>query len=123
MMLHMPRAAAQSLYADVNLGWLCKVVWVARHKHIGDAFFDVDAARFLLGQLQHSRGKQVRRYTCLLLMCELCCLHTLRAARAGSRTVSQTCYATTCPGELRRHRYRVADMCVAARCRGCSEGD
>lgn len=82
-MLYMLRAAAHSLYADVDLGWLCKVVWVARHKHIGDAFFDVDAARFLLKQLQHSRSKQVRCYICLLLMCVLCCLHALRAAGAG----------------------------------------
>jgi hypothetical protein len=37
-------------------------VWVARHRHIGDAFFDVDAARFLLEQLQHSRGEQVRSH-------------------------------------------------------------
>ncbi len=39
---------------------LAQVVWIARHRHIGDAFFDVDAAQFLLEQLHSSRGEQVR---------------------------------------------------------------
>jgi hypothetical protein len=29
-----------------------QVVWVARHSHIGDAFFDLDAAEFLLDELK-----------------------------------------------------------------------
>ena len=37
-----------------------QVVWIARHRHIGDAFFDADAAQFLQEQLQSSRGEQVR---------------------------------------------------------------
>jgi hypothetical protein len=32
------------------------VVWVLRHGHIGDAFFDADAAEFLLGELQWRRA-------------------------------------------------------------------
>lgn len=32
------------------------VTWIVRHGHIGDAFFDVDAAQFLLEELQHGRG-------------------------------------------------------------------
>lgn len=34
------------------------VTWVLKHGHIGDAFFDVDAAEFLLQQLQHQRQAQ-----------------------------------------------------------------
>ncbi len=30
---------------------LVQVVWAVKHKHIGDAFFDLDAAAFLCGQL------------------------------------------------------------------------
>ena len=37
-----------------------QVVWIARHRYIGDAFFDADAAEFLRKQLQASREKQVR---------------------------------------------------------------
>ena len=37
-----------------------QVVWIARHRHIGDAFFDADAAQFLQEQLHYSRGEQVR---------------------------------------------------------------
>lgn len=37
-----------------------QVVWIARRRHIGDAFFDADAAQFLREQLQASREKQVR---------------------------------------------------------------
>ncbi len=29
-----------------------QVVWVARHSHIGDAFFDLDAAEYLLNELR-----------------------------------------------------------------------
>lgn len=29
-----------------------QVVWVARHSHIGDAFFDLDAAEYLLDELR-----------------------------------------------------------------------
>jgi hypothetical protein len=29
-----------------------------KHEHIGDAFFDVDAAEFLLGELQHQQQQQ-----------------------------------------------------------------
>ena len=39
-----------------------QVVWIARHRHIGDAFFDADAAQFLREQLQASRGELVRSY-------------------------------------------------------------
>ncbi|CAL5219619.1 g1491 [Coccomyxa viridis] len=35
-----------------------EVVWIARRRHIGDAFFDADAAQFLREQLQASREKQ-----------------------------------------------------------------
>ena len=31
------------------------ITWVVKHGHIGDAFFDLDAAQFLLEELQHSR--------------------------------------------------------------------
>lgn len=31
------------------------VTWIVRHGHIGDAFFDVDAAKFLLEELQQAR--------------------------------------------------------------------
>lgn len=33
------------------------VTWVVRHGHIGDAFFDLDAAQFLLEELQHARKR------------------------------------------------------------------
>jgi hypothetical protein len=33
-----------------------QVVWVVRHGEIGDAFFDLDAAQFLLARLTHWRG-------------------------------------------------------------------
>ena len=45
------------------MGCMAQVVWVVRHGEIGDAFFDFDAARFLLGQLgrrceaPHAAGK------------------------------------------------------------------
>jgi len=32
------------------------ITWVVRHGHIGDAFFDIDAAHFLLEQLQRNRS-------------------------------------------------------------------
>jgi len=35
-----------------------EVVWIMKHQHIGDAFFDVDAAEFLLGELQHQQPVQ-----------------------------------------------------------------
>lgn len=35
-----------------------EVVWVLKHGHIGDAFFDVDAAEFLLAELQHQQLTQ-----------------------------------------------------------------
>ncbi len=31
---------------------MMQVVWVARHSHIGDAFFDRDAADYLLSELK-----------------------------------------------------------------------
>ncbi|PRW57580.1 pyridine nucleotide-disulfide oxidoreductase domain-containing 1 [Chlorella sorokiniana] len=31
------------------------VTWVMKHAHIGDAYFDLDAAQFLLEELQHQR--------------------------------------------------------------------
>ncbi|KAH7623760.1 putative Pyridine nucleotide-disulfide oxidoreductase domain-containing protein 1 [Nannochloris sp. 'desiccata'] len=38
------------------------VTWVIRHGHIGDAFFDLDAAQFLLEELQHARkGTSVQK--------------------------------------------------------------
>eukprot|EP01024_Parvocaulis_polyphysoides_P057179 TRINITY_DN6072_c2_g1_i2.p1 TRINITY_DN6072_c2_g1~~TRINITY_DN6072_c2_g1_i2.p1 ORF type:complete len:495 (-),score=102.85 TRINITY_DN6072_c2_g1_i2:217-1701(-) len=36
----------------------CEVIWVLKHRHIGDAFFDIDAAQFLLDRL-NSNQKQV----------------------------------------------------------------
>lgn len=35
-----------------------QVVWVLKHGHIGDAFFDIDAARFLLQELQYQQHQQ-----------------------------------------------------------------
>ena len=31
---------------------LLQIIWVMKHSHIGDAFFDRDAAEYLLGQLR-----------------------------------------------------------------------
>lgn len=31
-----------------------------KHEHIGDAFFDADAAEFLLGELQHQQRQQLQ---------------------------------------------------------------
>ncbi len=40
------------------------ITWVIRHGHIGDAFFDLDAAQFLLEELQHARkGASVKKST------------------------------------------------------------
>lgn len=36
-----------------------ETVWAVRNQHIGDAFFDVDAARFLLQHLQSTAQKVV----------------------------------------------------------------
>eukprot|EP01026_Neomeris_dumetosa_P019331 TRINITY_DN17796_c0_g2_i5.p1 TRINITY_DN17796_c0_g2~~TRINITY_DN17796_c0_g2_i5.p1 ORF type:complete len:506 (+),score=83.99 TRINITY_DN17796_c0_g2_i5:87-1604(+) len=36
----------------------CEVIWVLKHRHIGDAFFDVDAAQFLLDQLNKCQTSQ-----------------------------------------------------------------
>ncbi|WIA12757.1 hypothetical protein OEZ85_006392 [Tetradesmus obliquus] len=38
-----------------------EVVWVLKHGHIGDAFFDEDAAQFLLGVLQQQQQQQQPR--------------------------------------------------------------
>jgi hypothetical protein len=35
-----------------------------KHQHIGDAFFDVDAAEFLLGELQHQQQQQQPEAQC-----------------------------------------------------------
>jgi hypothetical protein len=35
-----------------------EVVWVLKHEHIGDAFFDIDAAEFLLGVMQQQQQQQ-----------------------------------------------------------------
>lgn len=32
------------------------MIWVVRHSHIGDAFFDLDAADYLLDELKSSEG-------------------------------------------------------------------
>ena len=39
------------------------MVWVLKHGHIGDAFFDVDAAQFLLDELvkKSSKGREDHR--------------------------------------------------------------
>ena len=38
-----------------------QVVWVMKQEHIGDAFFDLDAAAFLLMQLDHAKPQQARQ--------------------------------------------------------------
>eukprot|EP01025_Chloroclados_australasicus_P019666 TRINITY_DN2073_c1_g1_i2.p1 TRINITY_DN2073_c1_g1~~TRINITY_DN2073_c1_g1_i2.p1 ORF type:complete len:516 (+),score=81.64 TRINITY_DN2073_c1_g1_i2:225-1550(+) len=35
----------------------CEVIWVLKHRHIGDAFFDVDAAQFLLNHLNTKQNQ------------------------------------------------------------------
>lgn len=35
-----------------------EIVWVLRHGHIGDAFFDLDAAQFLLEEMQTQRARE-----------------------------------------------------------------
>ncbi len=35
-----------------SLSAFLQIIWVMRHSHIGDAFFDRDAAEYLLGQLR-----------------------------------------------------------------------
>lgn len=34
-----------------------QIVWVVRHQHIGDAFFDVDAAQYLLSEIDAHRAR------------------------------------------------------------------
>ena len=46
---------------------MCKVVWVTRHSAVGDAFFDVDAAQFLLKELQEQDGSAAK-----VLACPIC---------------------------------------------------
>lgn len=38
--------------------WRWQIVWAVKHGHIGDAFFDLDAAAFLLRELQYERTQQ-----------------------------------------------------------------
>lgn len=37
------------------------VTWIMRHAHIGDAYFDLDAAQFLLEELQQQREQQAQQ--------------------------------------------------------------
>ena len=76
------------IHADAAHDGLSQVVWIARHRHIGDAFFDADAAQFLREQLQCSRGEQVR-----------CCAHVCSV-------VGTTLVCGMCQSLLRSHRVR-----------------
>eukprot|EP01023_Acetabularia_acetabulum_P061912 TRINITY_DN7535_c0_g1_i2.p1 TRINITY_DN7535_c0_g1~~TRINITY_DN7535_c0_g1_i2.p1 ORF type:complete len:429 (-),score=89.81 TRINITY_DN7535_c0_g1_i2:405-1658(-) len=38
----------------------CEVIWVLKHRHIGDAFFDIDAAQFLLDRINQNQKSQTQ---------------------------------------------------------------
>ncbi len=76
------------------------VTWVVKHGHIGDAFFDLDAAQFLLEELQHARkGSRI---------------HTTSTATAATTSTEQVSEEEPSPQiqQLEKHRKRALGHAV-----------